>query len=105
MAVHTLTTMQYSEDRKGPWKMYIYEPNSEYHRGGQWFAKRVRYPDEEISVPIAHTLYEQVFAAGREIRICDGGDMLVLHAKGGKVLYGENFWNEISSKTTAEQQS
>lgn len=30
MGTHTLTELQYSEDRAGPWKLYIYEPNSEW---------------------------------------------------------------------------
>lgn len=30
---HTLTELQYSQDRKGPFALYVYEPNSEYHRG------------------------------------------------------------------------
>ena len=95
MAVHTLTQMQYSEDRKGPWKMYIYEPNSEYHRGGQWFRSKVQYEDEEIPTTEAFGRYLKAMAEQREIRVCDGGDMLVFHAKGGRVLYGEKFWEEI----------
>ena len=92
---HTLTELQYSQDRKGPFALYVYEPNSEYHRGPQWFAEKVDYPDEEITIAKAHELYAKVFAAGREIRITDGGDMLVHHAKDGRVIYGEKLWEEI----------
>ena len=93
MATHTLTQLQYSEDKSGPWKLYVYEPNSEYHRGGVWFRKGpIKYPDEEISFLSAGELCSQGMFDGREIRICDGGDMLVFHAKSAKILYGEKFW-------------
>jgi hypothetical protein len=96
MAVHTLTQLQHSQDRQGPWKLYIYEPNSEYHRGGVWFRKVPKYPDEEIPLQLAFEKTDLALHLGREIRICDGGDMLVYHAKGGKVLYGEKFWEEVA---------
>lgn len=93
MTVHTLTELQYSEDRQGPWKLYVYEPNSEYHRGGVWFRKgKPEYPDEEIEFAIAKEKCDDAMRDGREVRICDGGDMLVFHAKGDTVLYGETFW-------------
>jgi hypothetical protein len=44
----------------------------------------------------AHSLATEAFAAGREVRICDGGDMLVFHAKGNAVLYGATFWEDIT---------
>src|ERR1035438_434478 len=76
---YTLTELQYSQDRKGPFALYeFYEPNSEYHRGPQWFAEKVDYPDEEITIAKAHELYAKVFAAGREIRITDGGKHLCI---------------------------
>ena len=34
MSVHTLTQLQYSEDKQGPWKLYVYNANSSYHSGG-----------------------------------------------------------------------
>jgi len=95
VAVHKLTELQYGEDRKGPFKMYIYEPHSEYHRGGVWFRKKPLYPDEEITTAQAHNRAFAAVAKGLEVRICDGGDMLVFHAKDGKILYPENpkeFW-------------
>jgi hypothetical protein len=96
MPIETLTQLRYSEDRQGPWRLYIYEPNSQYHRGGQWFRNRPQYPDEEITTERAHSLATEAFAAGREVRICDGGDMLVFHAKGNAVLYGATFWEDIT---------
>lgn len=80
---------------KGPWKLYIYEPNSEYHRGGQWFRNKVRYDDDEIPTRLAEVRYLDAMRQGREVRVCDGGDELVFHAKAGRVLYGEKFWEEI----------
>lgn len=36
MPTHTLTELQYSTDRKGPWALYIYNPRG-YHNGAVWF--------------------------------------------------------------------
>ena len=55
----------------------LLEAKQRNHRGAQWFAEKLDYPDEEITIANAHELYAKVFAAGREIRITDGGDMLV----------------------------
>lgn len=69
MTAFNLTELQYSEDRRGPWMLYIYT-NGDYHSGGVWFSESPRW-------------------------ICDGGDMLVYHWKGGLLLHGANFWSEI----------
>jgi hypothetical protein len=96
MPIETLTRLQYSEDRQGPWQLYIYEANSAYHRGGQWFRNTPQYPDEEITTERAHSLAKEAFIAGLEVRVCDGGDMLVFHSKGKVILYGAAFWEEIT---------
>ncbi len=91
MSIEILSELQYSSDRKGPFKLYIYEPNSEYHRGGVYFMKNPQYPEEgEISTGDALALVEIAMDDKREIRITDSGDMLVFHAKNGKVLYPNN---------------
>lgn len=95
--VETLTELQYSDDRRGPWKLYIYEPNSQYHRGGVWFMAKPRYPEEgEITIADAVARCVEAVTDGREIRICDRGDMLVYHSRAGRVIHGENFWQEIT---------
>jgi hypothetical protein len=90
----------YSNDRVGPWKLYIYglscHPDAEYHRGGVWFAKVVKYPEEEITLQEAEARYLTAFAEKRQIRITDPGDNLVLHARDGRVVYGASFWDEVS---------
>ena len=92
----TLTELQHTEDREGPWKLYIYDHNIPFHQGGIWFRKGpLRYPDEEITLAEAKRRCESAIAAGRQVRICDGGDMLVLHWD-GKFLYGEHFWKEVA---------
>lgn len=91
----TLTELQYSNDRKGPWRLYVYNPNG-YHNGGQYFSRRLRYPDEEITVSAAKELCDRAELEDREVRVTDGGDMLVYHSKGGKVLYGHSFWGDIA---------
>jgi len=94
--VHTLTELQHSSDRAGPWKMYIYDKNSAYHRGGFWFMDDPKYPEEgEVTTTEAKTRCIIAVSEGREVRICDSGDMLVFHFDGMNVLHGHNFWNEV----------
>jgi hypothetical protein len=96
MPLHTLTQLQYSEDRRGPWRMYIYDLNGEYHRGGTWFQEKPQYQDEgELNILLAYAATKSAFDSGREIRICDGGDMLVFHAKSNRILFGDKFWEDI----------
>jgi hypothetical protein len=94
--VHTLTELQHAEVGEGPWKIYIYG-KSGYHTGGIWFRKgKAKYPDEEISLAEAKNRAEKAIADKREVRICDGGDMLVFHSQDGKILYGEGFWEAVT---------
>lgn len=96
MSIHHLTELQYSNDRRGPFKLYVYEPDGIHHRGGVWFQQVPRYPEEgEISTADALILCEGAMAAQRQVRICDGGDNLVFHADGGVILFGEHFWSEV----------
>ena len=99
--VHTLTELQYTQDRKGPFALYIYEPNSPYHRGKTWFRRVPQYPEEgEISCTEAMVRTLEAAAQGREVRITDSGDMLVYHCKGAEVLYPKpigDFWKEIGA--------
>jgi hypothetical protein len=96
--VHTLTELTYSADRKGALKLYIYATNSAYHNGGHWFERNPRYPDEEINTDQARKQFDLGMESKREIRICNGMDFLVLHAKDGVMIYpptAEEFWNSI----------
>ena len=94
MHIETLTQLQYSTDRKGPFALYVYDANG-YHRGPQWFRDKPKYPDEEITTAQAHNRAFAANAKQLEVRVTDPGDMLVFHCKDGKVLYGENFWHEV----------
>ena len=91
-----LDDLMYSNDRVGPWRLYIYEIGSPYHRGGQWFSKQIKYADEEILVAEAGKRAFAAIAEGREVRVTDSGDNLVFHSLGGRVEYGASFWDEIS---------
>jgi len=94
--VHTLHELQHAETGAGPWKLYVYDKNG-YHRGGKWFRKgSMQYPDEEITFKDAEEQCHAAIQQCREVRICDGGDNLVFHAKAGAIIYGENFWTEAS---------
>lgn len=96
MPIHNLTTLQHSEDRKGPFQLYILNAQG-YHSGGKWFRPGpVKYPDEEIPLARAKAMTDFAIKHGQEVRICDGGDMLVYHHdRNGKVLHGENFWKDL----------
>lgn len=98
--IEHLTELQYSNEREGRFALYIYESNSDYHRGPVWFMKKPIYPEEgEITISEARDKVTKAILEGREIRIVDTGDMLVFHGKDGKVLYpndGEKFWVEIA---------
>ena len=101
--VHTLTELQYTETADGPWKLYIYG-RSGYHTGCKWFRRGpMKYPDEEITFAQAKQRTEKAIAEKREVRICDGGDMLVFHSQDGVVLYpksAEEFWKEVMPNAT-----
>jgi len=93
-----LTELQYSTDRKGPFKLYVFEPNSEYHRGGVWFEEHPRFPEEgEITIREAALRVIDAIAKRQEVRVCDTGDMLLYHLRGGEVLHGYGFWAEIGA--------
>lgn len=97
MTIQHLTEMQYSTDRRGPFALYIYNTNG-YHSGPQYFAKKIKYPREEITITQAHEKALTAISLRREVRITDPGDMLVFHSENGKIIYPEDaakFWKEI----------
>lgn len=94
--IDTLTQLRHSEDRQGPWKLYVYESGGRYHSRGIWFRRGpAKYPDEELGYAAAKAKCANAGRNGREVRICDGGDMLVFHAIGTRILFGENFWSDL----------
>lgn len=96
MSVHHLTKLLYSNDTTGPWKLYVFEKNSAYHRCGVWFMEKPEYPEEgEITIAVAAERVDDAMADGREVRICDGGDMLVFHARGSTILHGAAFLTDV----------
>jgi hypothetical protein len=97
METFTLTDLQYSDDRRGPFRLYIYRRDG-LHDGGQWFRNKPKHPDEEITTGQAHNRTFAAVAKGLEVRITDSGDMLVYHARGGKVLFPNDpkaFWEGL----------
>lgn len=104
MPIETLTELQYSQDRKGPFALYVFREDG-LHSGKQWFENTPRYPDEQITTAEAMGRTARAMAAGLEVRITDGGDMLVYHAHGSKVLYGENFWDEAIGKPVSNSEN
>jgi hypothetical protein len=80
-----------------PLKLYIYGLDG-YHMGGVWFRQIPKYPGEEISTEMAKLLTVNAVDNFQEVRICDGNDFLVFHAKGGEILYPESlekFWEQV----------
>jgi len=93
---YELTELQHSEEREGPFRLYVFEPDSEFHRGGVWFSDKPKYPEEgEITTIEAFRRCAEAQAEERQVRICDGGDMLVFHARGEQVLHGATFWKDV----------
>jgi len=106
MSVYTLTEPVYGNDRNGPFRLYIYEADG-FHRGGVWAYKGgpTHYPNDpctEISTREMMMRAVESCAQGKEVRITDGGDLMIYHAIGGKILYPDSeamktFWQEITS--------
>jgi hypothetical protein len=99
MPIETFTTLQYSENREGPFVLYIFGHDG-YHSGGQWFHKNIEgFEDEYITAREAMTRTLEAQVKKLEVRICDGGDMLVYHSWNGEVLYpkpADGFWREVA---------
>jgi hypothetical protein len=96
MTTFTLTQLQHSDDRRGPWILYVYEKDGERHWGGVWFMAKPKYP-EELTIAIARGRCVASMLDGREVRVCDAGDMLVFHFANGQILHGETFWQDIDA--------
>lgn len=102
---NVLTELRYAQPSY-PMRLYIYGADG-FHRGGIWFEKTPRYPDqpgssinrnETISTSNARMLCDAALAMGNEVRITDGGDMLVFHSQLGVTLYPESsaaFWAAV----------
>ncbi len=96
----TLDALQYSDDRRLPMKLYLLAKDG-HHRGGKWFMHVPEYPEEgEITLEDARKMAEDHMAHGQEVRICDGGDMLVFHSKDGKMVHptsgtASEFWSSL----------
>lgn len=92
-----LNELQYSDDIKGALRLYIYD--GAYHHGGIWFQEKPKYPDEEIPKWRAQLHTNVAIEKDQEVRITNCGDLLVFHAKNGKVLYPADptkFWDECA---------
>ncbi|HKM84021.1 MAG TPA: hypothetical protein VJY15_24065, partial [Candidatus Acidoferrum sp.] len=69
----------------------------------KWFVRgELKYPDEEITLENAKELVKDAMVEGREVRICDVGNMLVFHAERGIVLYGNEFWREVLGEESVD---
>jgi len=94
-----LTELIPDEVGSGPWRLYIYRYDG-FHAGGQWFARKIKYPGEEIHAESAKILADAAVRNGREVMVTNGSDNMVFHAVEGKVVYpphgdAERFWKEV----------
>lgn len=96
---HTLTELQYAQPQKGEdFKLFLFGADG-FHSGAIWFTSgAIRYPDEQTSADVAKHLVERHMREKLEVRICNGGDLLVFHSIGGRQLYpvnGADFWSRV----------
>lgn len=98
-----LSELQYADQPgDGPWRLYIYGADG-FHSGVKWFRMGPpKYPEEEIPLHEAATLAGVAIAHGLEVRMTDGGDMLVFHSKDGKIVHGQAFWSWIAAAADRE---
>jgi hypothetical protein len=78
--IFTLTKLQYAIDPAFPLRGYVYGADG-MHRGAEWLAT-----PEALQAFLAGPALKAM-AEHREVRVTDGGDMMVLHARDGKVLF------------------
>ena len=104
MEFQTLTELQYSVP-SWPLRLFIFHEDG-YHRGGIWFEPKPRYPEEgELSTEQALPLILAAIEQGREVRIANGGDLLVFHSVDGVTLFPESwsvFWAAVAALPVPE---
>jgi hypothetical protein len=90
----TLTEFVYAPPSE-PMALYVFEPNG-CHRGPQWFRKKPKYSEDNLSTEQAKALTKTAMERHLEIRITDSRDQLVFHSRDGRILYPqcsfEEFW-------------
>jgi hypothetical protein len=86
VSIFELTEPMHAKWSEGPLKLYVFDFTG-FHNGGKWVVDTVRYPGEELTTAAAKQLINKAMQDKREIRICDGGDMLVFHAVDGEIVY------------------
>jgi hypothetical protein len=97
--IQHLSELQYDTDLSGCLRLYIYRADGLGYEKRTYFARKVKYPDEEIDMEAAKSLCDNAVLMGREVRITNSGDFLIFHAKSGEVLWplegSECFWKRV----------
>jgi hypothetical protein len=101
MSEFEFTELQYAKPVKGePKKLYLYNAEG-FHTRPVWFTSGpLDFLEPEVPLPIAWAAISRHMEQGLEVRVTDGGDMLLFHAKGGEILYPpdvelEEFWGTL----------
>jgi len=97
MNTFQLGQLMYSSEVTDSLRLYIFEPGG-MHRGGIFFRKVPKHPDEEISAEEARKLVDRAILDDKEVRITDSGDALVFHFKDGSLIHPESaasFWAKV----------
>ena len=82
-----LNQLVYSTDISGTLRLYVYTVSGDAYLVRQYFARHMRYPEEEVGLDRAKAIVNEALKCQREVRITNGGDFLVFHSKQGDVLY------------------
>jgi hypothetical protein len=101
MSEFKLFRLQYTTPVKGDdKKLFLYDDDG-FHYAAIWFRNSpTAYPHEVLTADAAFTMAQEHWRTGREVRVTDGGDMLLFHVVGGRVLYPQNcnleeFWGTL----------
>lgn len=96
MHIETLTTLQYSDDRRGTLGVYFYFSDGT-HTPPVWF-RRGPPRSGDTTLALVKAWVEQWRLLNGEVRIVNPGDLLIFHAKDGKVIHpasAEEFWKSL----------
>lgn len=97
MTTFQLGQLVHSSEVSDSLRLYVYEADGK-HRGGIYFRRNPKFPDEEITAEAARKLVDRAILDGKEVRVTNSGDFLVFHFKDGSLVHPETvggFWGKV----------